>query len=236
MDYLNKTILYPIPTEWLGQEQDDDAVGIITYRGPAILKIWYEKDENGNPTDRINQVFDGEDPSIAERPLPLDVVQVELDANEHPLHAAALYPSCVDMPRKIPVKGIGPEDKFEDPLIQDPCHLFEAYDMHSFGKYDHNTGTWGKPEFSPYDPDSFGWEWVRAQRDADLRASDNRVPADAPESVKAPWLAYRQALRDLPEAWAGVGTETRLIAWPMDPEANATAQRVLDEQGPDPFL
>lgn len=42
-------------------------------------------------------------------------------------------------------------------------------------------------------------EAVRNQRDADLKASDWTQVADAPVD-KAAWAAYRQALRDLPNA------------------------------------
>ena len=51
-----------------------------------------------------------------------------------------------------------------------------------------------------------------------LIGSDGRIPEDAPESMKTRWKEYRQKLRDLPTAWAGVGTATHLIVWPRDPD------------------
>ena len=45
---------------------------------------------------------------------------------------------------------------------------------------------------------SLAWAAVRAERDRRLTASDFRMVTDAPWDT-APWAAYRQALRDLPE-------------------------------------
>ena len=44
---VNKTFIFPVPTDWLGQEQDDANVGVATYIGPKNLKVWMELDENG---------------------------------------------------------------------------------------------------------------------------------------------------------------------------------------------
>lgn len=227
MSHISKTILYPIPTEWRGDDQDDDAVGIITYRGPAKLLVWFRLDENGVRTNEICDIHDADDPCLVGRPRPLDIVEVELDAEQYPLNAAGLKNDCIDPSRCIPVE-VGPEDRFEPATLRDPCHLTEAYDMGSFGTYDDETGTWVKPRFKPYDPEdrSFGWDWVRAERDHLLKSSDSKIAPDAPESVTAPWKKYRQELRDLPAAWAGVGTETRLIMWPLDPDER---QHALEE-------
>ena len=61
-------------------------------------------------------------------------------------------------------------------------------------------------------PDEWVWERLRNRRDALLAACDWRVVADAPWDV-APWQAYRQALRDLPDATA----DPRLAVWPVQP-------------------
>ena len=59
-------------------------------------------------------------------------------------------------------------------------------------------------------------EWVlerlRNRRDALLAACDWRVVPDAPWDT-APWIAYRQALRDLPD----VTTDPRAVVWPVQP-------------------
>lgn len=61
-------------------------------------------------------------------------------------------------------------------------------------------------------PSDWVWERLRNRRDALLAACDWRVVADAPWDV-APWQAYRQALRDLPDATS----DPRLAVWPVQP-------------------
>ena len=61
-------------------------------------------------------------------------------------------------------------------------------------------------------PTDYVWERLRNKRDALLAACDWRMVADAPWD-QAPWTAYREALRDLPD----VTTDPRLAVWPVSP-------------------
>ena len=61
-------------------------------------------------------------------------------------------------------------------------------------------------------PVEWVWERLRLRRDQLLAACDWRVVADAPWDT-TPWLAYRQALRDLPEQTA----DPRQVEWPTPP-------------------
>lgn len=66
-----------------------------------------------------------------------------------------------------------------------------------------------------YAPDAAAaaaWGAIRAERDALLAACDWRVLPDAPGDA-APWLAYRQALRDLPQTFS----DPAAIVWPTPP-------------------
>jgi hypothetical protein len=56
------------------------------------------------------------------------------------------------------------------------------------------------------------WDTLRAERNARLAATDFRVMADAPWDL-APWLAYRHALRDMPETT----TDPLAPSWPTEP-------------------
>lgn len=64
-------------------------------------------------------------------------------------------------------------------------------------------------------PDEWVWERLRNRRNALLAACDFRMLADAPWDT-APWTAYRQALRDLPDAT----TDPRKAAWPQPPSGS----------------
>lgn len=61
-------------------------------------------------------------------------------------------------------------------------------------------------------PDEWVLERLRNRRNALLSACDWRVVPDAPWDI-APWIAYRQALRDLPETSA----DPRKVIWPTEP-------------------
>lgn len=61
-------------------------------------------------------------------------------------------------------------------------------------------------------PDEWVWERLRNRRNTLLAACDWRVVPDAPWDT-APWLAYRQALRDLPDNT----TDPRKADWPVEP-------------------
>lgn len=55
---------------------------------------------------------------------------------------------------------------------------------------------------------------LRADRDARLLACDWTQLPDVPEATRTAWLAYRQALRDLPETT----TDPFAPTWPQPPE------------------
>ena len=61
-------------------------------------------------------------------------------------------------------------------------------------------------------PVAWVWERLRLRRDQLLAQSDFRMITDAPWDT-APWVTYRQALRDLPD----VTTDPRLAVWPVIP-------------------
>lgn len=59
------------------------------------------------------------------------------------------------------------------------------------------------------------WEQIRSKRDSLLKDSDWAVAGDAtPKPSKEAWLAYRQALRDLPQTFS----TPEEVVWPEKPE------------------
>jgi hypothetical protein len=74
--------------------------------------------------------------------------------------------------------------------------------------------TWdylGRYEQEPI-PDEWVWERLRLRRDGLLRGSDHRMVTDAPWDT-APWVEYREALRDLPDNTK----DPRKAVWPVAP-------------------
>ena len=222
---VNKTFIFPVPTQWLGQEQDDANAGVATYIGPKNLKVWLEYDTDG--VTKTDKIVDTVDPTRSDYPdpLPANIYAVDLDADLYPETAAALYGGIAG-PLHIEVVA-GPSSD-PNPYIEDPAHFSEVYDMCSFGwdpTLNSGAGGWKTPIYSHEIDDveksdtTFGWDWVRRIRNNMLTSCDNRVPADAVDtSFAQTWKDYRQKLRDLPADWVGVGTATHLIVWPRDPD------------------
>lgn len=75
--------------------------------------------------------------------------------------------------------------------------------------WDYWSGLYNAPEGPS---DDVVWARLRYRRNTLLAACDFRVVPDAPWNT-APWLAYRQALRDLPDNTA----DPRQAVWPVEP-------------------
>ena len=61
--------------------------------------------------------------------------------------------------------------------------------------------------------DIYVWERLRLRRNELLAACDFRVSPDVPWD-SAPWIEYRQALRDLPDST----NDPRQVVWPEPPQ------------------
>ena len=217
---ITKTVLYAVPTDWMGDEMDPDEAGISTYVGPRYLQTVWDPSSSGlDSNDRIAEVGTID----ADVPIPPGFVEVTLDAEQYPLHAMALW-GWQDPAEQYEVE-CGPSND-PNPTICDPYHFSEAFDLRSF-YYDTAANSWSTPLFSHDEPSEvvstdtvcFGWDQIRNTRNRMLDACDARVAAvDMPTAVKQPWLDYRTKLRNLPTDWAGVGTATHLIVWPLDPD------------------
>jgi hypothetical protein len=66
------------------------------------------------------------------------------------------------------------------------------------------------------------WPQIRTPRDQLLTATDWTQLADSPldDTDKAAWVAYRQALRDIPQDQAGAAGFTDIV-WPDSPDVTA---------------
>ena len=233
MANITKTIIFPTPTEWYGQAQSSTTVGIATYDGPEQLVTDWEKGANPPRCDGIM------DPATkdAECPVAADCIRVTLDAVKYPLHALNLWGQKYRGDR-ITV-DVGPAD-VDNPDIANPHDFQEVFDQRSF-YWDESTNDWSSGAFA-HDADPtgfstegvcFGWDWVRNTRNKMLDQTDGRVAAsDTPDAIKAPWIQYRNTLRNLPADWAGVGTATHLIVWPKDPDE--VGRGVTHGPNPDP--
>ena len=91
MAQITKTIIFPVPTVWMGQDQDDTNVGIETYTGPDKIFIDYYKeaagvggtfDQASNASRNIFQTWDADQSDYPSTFVPQDCVRIELDATK----------------------------------------------------------------------------------------------------------------------------------------------------------
>ena len=228
MANITKTVLFPVPTVWMGQAQDTSRTGICTYVGPQNITFWYEN-KGSDASPDWHQMHSFETGTI-DRDPPADAKVVTLDADLYPMNAIACY-GGIEGPYQIETPA-GPDSE-PNPILNDYLHFQEVFDMLSL-EYDHTNNKWPRdPVFSSdatewnnthsegnsaADSHTFGWDWVRTTRNQLLENSDDKIPNDAPTGFSSPWKDYRQKLRDLPTTWAGVGTETYRIVWPHEPD------------------
>jgi len=65
----------------------------------------------------------------------------------------------------------------------------------------------------PYTPPAPTWDGIRNQRDLLLKESDWSDLPNTPLSNKQDWINYRQALRDVPQAYPSPSE----VIWPQKP-------------------
>ena len=89
MANITKTVLFPVPTVWMGQAQDTTRTGIATYVGPQNITIWYEnKGTDANPDWHQEHSFET---GTCDREAPPGSKIVTLDADKYPMNAMAVF-------------------------------------------------------------------------------------------------------------------------------------------------
>ena len=131
------------------------------------------------------------------------MVEVTLDAEQYPLHAISLW-GWRDPAEQYEVQ-CGPDDE-PNPTICDPYHFTEVFDLAlsiMIQRLLHGVPLcsvmMNPSDVVEGETVCFGWGWVRDTRNGMLSECDSRVAAvDMPDSVRQPWLDYRQKLRNIP--------------------------------------
>lgn len=237
---IEKTFLFPVPTELWSQDADPDEVGIATYSGPRYLVTRWDPDKPG--------VLDEVAPlgcSDCQRPARYGCVEVVVDAEEMPLHALVFVGNEYDedgccSPCAEKIECVCGDPEALNPMIADPYHYTEVFNLRSF-YYDTEADRWNDIEYKIDHPDSVfpeegcsqGWLNVRHTRNKMLKMSDRYVAGYLSDESRAEWEAYRQKLRDIPQHWADVGDHTSLICWPEMPvdENHVPAPMPTDPEG-----
>lgn len=189
---------YKVPNEVFSQDDSEGKTVTAKYTGPH--RTWVFVDTDGDNKGKMSRVgADTEDASDGENiPVPTGTTRVEVTFADDPLILAIIgpgdttlsYPGQSRVTEDIP--GGGTWETNSKPEV------LETYHGVSTLEYDLSAEEWKTP---PYIPTPQTWDTLIATRNSMLESSDSKISPDMPDSVKAPWVAYRAALRDLPTTY-----------------------------------
>jgi hypothetical protein len=209
----------------------------FTYHGPD--KIWLQlgadgKEKYGPLTEE--DIVDG-------RPVPEDVAEwFEVDCSTDPLICQLRGP--IDDAKQVeydepstPHSQSPAIEGYDRLMVWTPAKPNDIYEASEVSK-DLKTGkivvkTRSVSEAICGTERDVTWEDIKLVRDKTLDASDNNLPADAPDALKAEWTAYRQKLRDMPTNLAGIDPNIATHMFPTQPSA-ATKYADAAAGKPDP--
>ena len=207
---VTKTLEYKVPNEKYGTSDSDGNTCTATYVGPD--QVWVFVDEDGDSKGKRNRTMtelttrdDG-----ADVPLPEGCVRAKLDASKTP----DLLILCITAPTGATITTSDQGETTEtygDYTVKynSKLEVQETYVTQDQCVYDIDNEVWLTPAYKTADRT---WDMVIENRDAALEASDGKISPDMPDAVKAPWVTYRQALRDLPAVFKK-GESDEVPAW-----------------------
>lgn len=203
---ISKTFTYNLPDAYLLQTSESGLTGTYTYNGPD--KLWVFVDET---TGKIsNGMFYTEFDDGEFVPTPVGTVKVKIDANVNPL-MACLFHDRTELSSLPTVEEDLPDGtKFILPNPTPPNWTYEFEEI----EYDISTGSWKSP--FPWKKSTITWEQVRRARNAMLKNADQLLMSGTlTDAQKTEVLAYREALRNVPDLFAGY--DPWKVRFPLEP-------------------
>lgn len=220
IEYVETNFTYKIPDDFRADTFNLGKTGTYTYKGPRYLTFEIDK-ETGRESGWC-LIY----PSELERPTPLNVERVRIDcaktenglvceiANDQGREDAVKFRET----RNWVMQFESPEgyENLLKPAEYEPRDIYDEFNI----TYDFTTGEFNIPVHSwETDMDtSVTWEDVRKVRDRLLKDSDMAISEDMPESLKNKWKAYRQLLRDAPNALSQFEPFIAVQMFPICPE------------------
>lgn len=177
-----------------------------TYSGPD--RVWVFIDEN----TKLYQTYYAPLTSLEDGdsvPNPVGTIKVEVVADVDPVVISMLKEDCVTYNDVSVVEDTLPDGSID--RYNAVATLSQTYSIDNLA-YNTETNTWNLGDFITA---TMTWEDVIKVRNNKLTSSDGKISIDMPDSVKQPWLDYRQALRDLPNTY-GYGTDNEIEAWKVN--------------------
>ena len=226
MKQITKDFTYDIPDEYLAQTKANGDTATASYTGPAKLWVFVQEQTGKNTSDamQLDENWDG-NPDL---PAPEGQVKVELDCEGADTLICAIF-----LPHSVSVKNVTdvvtdlPEDygKYSNPWPPTPDHAYEremlvykpdTADIADTAGKEHTGGDWELTFKQPW----MTWGTMTQLRNDLLAMSDGTVSFDHTDSVKQPWIDWRQKMRDLPTVWKrGEAGEfpAHMVKFPAEP-------------------
>jgi hypothetical protein len=219
MAFISITYDLPLPNEYLVDHSfSQGKTREATYNGPdkVYLQINKETHKEMYGPLTIEDLSDG-------RPIPADCYLLEVDALEYPLicqlRGAIMNETQEDFTHSVPhpqspiVEGY-PRYTYGVPLKpQDIFNRFSVRVENGVPKIDAFTVAQRLADRNTL----VDWIDLREKRDKELEQSDGQVSEDMPQNVKDEFIAYRQLLRNFPQAMEAANVPAH-IAYYMFPE------------------
>jgi len=213
---MKKTITYDLPDVRFGQVSTEGKTSTQDYDGIESLILWTDK-ENGS----IERTFDPANMTEQPRPLHLNENTLAADSDENIIKISLLFGGIA--PTKFFEVAVGPATQ-PNALIADPTDIRDVFSENDI------LDDYTAPLVFKNEDDraaSRSWDFIRGERNSRLESSDSKVSSDMPEALTAEWVNYREALRSMPEDWAGVPVE--FIKFPISPAIDDT-DNTLEER------
>lgn len=195
------TFTYNIADELFSSSSSQNRTASATYTGPD--RVWVcVNEETGDYDPQHGTLTLAEDAD--ETPIPFGTRKVEVVASEDPIIIALFHPQnteTLDQSTVTETMPDGTEYSYNDKPTVD--QTYELDDLI------HNGTEWVLPAFKQSD---MSWENIIHIRNNMLLASDGKISPDQPDSIKQPWIDFRQTLRDFPATY-GYGTDSEIPAW-----------------------
>lgn len=206
--YISVEFTYPIPDTYKSDQFTQNKTGTFTYVGPEFLTF-----EVDNVTGEETGWCLWEEKDL-ERPTPVGVTRVTVDCKEQPLLCEIANDSGSNdqtifrRNRSWSILWQAPEGytSTEQPDEYEPKDIFDEIGI----TYDFDDGEFNIP-IRTFEREgsnlSLTWDELKGVRNDLLEGTDGKIAADTPEAVRTVWTAYRQKLRDLPQAMQDAGYE-----------------------------
>ena len=186
---------------------DDNIQVSATYSGPDTW--WVFIDDNNRWAGQTFSASNGGNEIVA----PAGLTKVRITTTDNPTLVSLIDPAGfimntaqADVTETITLA----DDTTADHVYRYPLDPQDYIDQDTV-TYDVDADTWSWSTIS----NELSWTEVVSQRDQKLESSDYRIADDMPDSVRTPWITYRQALRDLPTQWQGV--DAWKVQFPEEP-------------------